>query len=136
MTTGPQPPLRLVRRGAAQALARRSTACSGLCITKLDVLDGLKELQLCTGYKLDGEYTDILPLGADDIDALQAGLRDAGRLERQHGGRHAVRQAAGQCARLYLQRIEQVDGVPIHHDLDQPRPRPSLIMMRHPYLAD
>jgi len=40
---------------------------SGLCITKLDVLDGLKELQLCTGYMLDGRHIDLLPMGADDI---------------------------------------------------------------------
>jgi adenylosuccinate synthase len=58
------------------ALLKRSAqvnGLSGLCITKLDVLDGLKELKLCTGYELDGEITDILPMGADDI-ALQAGL--------------------------------------------------------------
>ena len=32
---------------------------TGLCLTKLDVLDGLKELQLCTGYTMDGEVLDI-----------------------------------------------------------------------------
>jgi adenylosuccinate synthase len=40
---------------------------SGLCITKLDVLDGLKELLLCVGYELDGQQIDILPMGADEI---------------------------------------------------------------------
>jgi adenylosuccinate synthase len=52
------------------ALLKRSAqvnGLSGLCITKLDVLDGLEELRLCTGYELDGELTDILPMGADDI---------------------------------------------------------------------
>ena len=52
------------------ALLKRSAqvnGLSGLCITKLDVLDGLKELLLCTGYELDGEITDILPMGAEDI---------------------------------------------------------------------
>ena len=52
------------------ALLKRSAqvnGLSGLCITKLDVLDGLAELQLCTGYKLDGELIDILPMGADEI---------------------------------------------------------------------
>ncbi|MFM7330451.1 MAG: adenylosuccinate synthase, partial [Brachymonas sp.] len=52
------------------ALLKRSAqvnGLSGLCITKLDVLDGLKELKICTGYVLDGEQIDILPMGADDI---------------------------------------------------------------------
>jgi adenylosuccinate synthase len=40
---------------------------SGLCITKLDVLDGLPEIKICIGYKLDGRDTDILPLDADDV---------------------------------------------------------------------
>jgi len=52
------------------ALLKRSAqvnGLSGLCITKLDVLDGLPELMLCTGYELDGQQIDMLPLGADEI---------------------------------------------------------------------
>ena len=52
------------------ALLKRSAqvnGLSGLCITKLDVLDGLPELKLCVGYELDGRHIDLLPLGADDI---------------------------------------------------------------------
>ena len=40
---------------------------SGLCITKLDVLDGLPEIRICTGYKLAGRVLDVLPLDADEI---------------------------------------------------------------------
>ena len=40
---------------------------TGLCITKLDVLDGLKEIGLCTGYTLDGQKLDVLPRGADAV---------------------------------------------------------------------
>lgn len=40
---------------------------SGLCMTKLDVLDGLKEIGLCVGYKLDGQQLDVLPRGADAV---------------------------------------------------------------------
>ena len=40
---------------------------SGLCMTKLDVLDGLKEIGLCVGYKLDGQHLDVLPRGADAV---------------------------------------------------------------------
>src|SRR5215210_1028755 len=52
--------------GAALKRSIIINGLSGLCITKLDVLDGIEQLQLCTGYELDGEHTDILPLGADE----------------------------------------------------------------------
>src|SRR6188474_1765280 len=52
------------------ALLKRSiiiNGISGLCITKLDVLDGLAEIKICVGYQLSGARIDILPLDADDI---------------------------------------------------------------------
>ena len=118
------------------ALLKRSAqvnGLSGLCITKLDVLDGLKELLLCTGYELDGEITDILPMGAEDIarckpiyETLEGwsdttvGVTDYNKLPIN--------------ARLYLQRIEHVTGVPV--DIVSTSPdRDHTIMMRHPYLA-
>ncbi|MBU3740132.1 MAG: adenylosuccinate synthase, partial [Rhodoferax sp.] len=92
------------------------------------------ELQLCTGYRLDGETTDILPMGADDIARCEpiyetmegwgvstAGMTEFDRLPVQ--------------ARLYLQRIEQVTGVPIHMVSTSPD-RDHTILMRHPFLAD
>jgi adenylosuccinate synthase len=119
------------------ALLKRSAqvnGLTGLCITKLDVLDGIQELQLCTGYELDGEQIDILPLGADEIARCKpvyevlpgwtdstVGVTDYDRLPVN--------------ARLYLQRIEQVTGVPV--DIISTSPdRDHTIMMRHPYLAD
>jgi adenylosuccinate synthase len=53
----------------AAALRRsgRINGLTGLCITKLDVLDGLKELNICTGYTLDGVVIDLLPIGADEV---------------------------------------------------------------------
>ncbi|MEY3207160.1 MAG: hypothetical protein RIS77_533, partial [Pseudomonadota bacterium] len=40
---------------------------TGLCITKLDVLDGIKTIRLCVGYKLDGKTLDVLPRGAEAV---------------------------------------------------------------------
>ena len=118
------------------ALLKRSAqvnGLTGLCITKLDVLDGLKELKLCTGYELDGEFIDILPMGADDIERCKpvyetlegwsdstVGVTDYDKLPVN--------------ARLYLQRIAHVTGVPI--DLISTSPdRDHTIMQRHPYLG-
>ena len=39
---------------------------SGLCITKLDVLDGMEALKICVGYKVDGAFNELLPVGAED----------------------------------------------------------------------
>jgi adenylosuccinate synthase len=52
---------------AALKRAVQINGLSGLCITKLDVLDGMAELKVCTGYKLDGRTVDILPYGAESI---------------------------------------------------------------------
>jgi len=119
------------------ALLKRSAqvnGLSGLCITKLDVLDGLKELLLCTGYELDGEYTDILPMGADEIARCKPVYETLeGWSESTVGITQYDRLPVN--ARLYLQRIEQVTGVPIHMVSTSPD-RDHTIMMRHPYLAD
>ncbi len=119
------------------ALLKRSAqvnGLSGLCITKLDVLDGIKELLLCTGYELDGEITDILPMGAEEI------ARCKPIYETMEGWSDStvgvtVYDKLPVNARLYLQRIEQVTGVPV--DIVSTSPdRDHTIMMRHPYLAD
>ncbi len=118
------------------ALLKRSAqvnGLTGLCITKLDVLDGLKELLLCTGYELDGEKTDILPMGAEEIARCKplyetlpgwsdstVGVTDYARLP--------------QAARNYLERIAEVTGVPIDVISTSPD-RDHTIMMKHPYLA-
>jgi adenylosuccinate synthase len=118
------------------ALLKRSAqvnGLTGLCITKLDVLDGLKELNICVGYELDGEQTDILPMGAEDIarclpvyeilegwSVSTVGVTELAKLPIQ--------------ARLYLQRIEQVTGVPIHIVSTSPD-RDHTILIKHPYLA-
>jgi adenylosuccinate synthase len=119
------------------ALLKRSAqvnGLSGLCITKLDVLDGLKELKLCTGYEVDGEKVDILPMGADDIERCKPVYET---LEGWSESTVGVTQydKLPVAARLYLQRIEQVTGVPIHMVSTSPD-RDHTIMMRHPYLPE
>ena len=106
---------------------------SGLCITKLDVLDGLDELQLCVGYELAGERVDILPLGADDIARCQPIYETLeGWSESTVGVTDYAKLPIN--ARLYLQRIEHATGVPIHLISTSPD-RDHTIMMRHPFLA-
>ncbi len=118
------------------ALLKRSAqvnGLSGLCITKLDVLDGLPELMLCTGYELDGQQIDMLPLGADEI------ARCIPRYERMPGWSEStvgVTEYAQlpAAARRYLERIVEVTGVPIAMISTSPD-RDHTILMQHPFAA-
>ena len=43
-----------------------------MCITKLDVMDGIENINICVGYELpDGSKTDILPCGSDAVETCK-----------------------------------------------------------------
>ena len=104
---------------------------SGLCITKLDVLDGLPQIQVCVGYRLRGQLVDILPLDADDISACEPILETLpGWSESSFGCTEWSQLPAN--ARAYLERIQSLIGVPI--DMVSTGPdRDHTIVLRHPY---
>ena len=106
---------------------------SGLCITKLDVLDKLPEIKVCVGYQLRGQAIDILPLDADDIAACEPVWETfPGWTDSTFG----ITQwdALPVQARAYLQRVQQLIGVPI--DMVSTGPdREHTILLRHPYQA-
>ena len=118
------------------ALLKRSAqvnGLSGLCITKLDVLDGLEDLMLCVGYDLDGERIDLLPMGADDI------TRCKPIYEKMPGWADSTvgvtsYDALPVQARNYLERIAQVTGVPIAMISTSPD-RDHTILVQNPYAA-
>ena len=118
------------------ALLKRSAqvnGLSGLCITKLDVLDGLSELKLCTGYMLDGALTDILPMGADEIARCEPVYESMSGWTQSTVGVTDYQKLPLE-ARLYLERIAQLTGVPIHMVSTSPD-RDHTILMRDPYQA-
>ena len=106
---------------------------SGLCITKLDVLDGLAEIKVCVGYELHGRRIDILPLDADDItDCVPIYDTVLGWTETTAG----VTQwdALPVNARRYLERVQACIGAPIAMVSTGPD-RDHTIVLRHPYRA-
>jgi adenylosuccinate synthase len=104
---------------------------SGLCITKLDVLDGLKEILVCTGYELNGKTTDILPLDADEITACRPIYERFDGWSESSAGATSWGQLPAK-ARAYLERVQQVIGVPI--DMVSTGPdRDHTIVLRHPF---
>ncbi len=106
---------------------------TGLCLTKLDVLDGLPEIKVCVGYELDGKQLDILPLDADEIEACTPIYETfPGWTETTFGMTSWDKLPAN--ARSYLKRVEEVIGAPI--DMVSTGPdREHTILLRHPYKA-
>jgi adenylosuccinate synthase len=104
---------------------------SGLCITKLDVLDGVEAVKICVGYKLEGTFSEILPVGAEELERCHPVYEELpGWMESTVGIK--AYDALPRAARDYLKRIESLAGVPI--DLISTGPeRDETIVMRHPY---
>ncbi|ACB35122.1 Adenylosuccinate synthase [Leptothrix cholodnii SP-6] len=104
---------------------------SGLCLTKLDVLDGLAEIKMCIGYDLGDTKVDILPLDADDIIACQPIYETfPGWTETTFGVTNWDDLPLN--ARRYLERVQAFIGAPI--DMVSTGPdRDHTILLRHPY---
>jgi adenylosuccinate synthase len=104
---------------------------SGLCVTKLDVLDGVETLQVGVGYRVGKETLDILPSGAEALAECEPIYEEIpGWTESTVGIRR--HQDLPKNARNYLKRIEETCGVPI--DLISTGPdREETIVLRHPF---
>mgnify|MGYP001025909410 CR=1 FL=1 len=104
---------------------------SGLCITKLDVLDGLETLQICVGYRCDGEVTEIPPAGAEAYAACEPIYEEMpGWQESTLAIQHYDQLPAN--AQRYLERLGAVVGVPI--DMISTGPdRDETIVLRDPF---
>ena len=106
---------------------------TGLCITKLDVLDGLPELKICTGYLLNGKRVDLLPMGSDEVADCQPILESmSGWTESTVGA--TSHEALPVAARAYLARIEALCEIPIDIISTGPE-RDETILRCHPFGA-
>ncbi|MBC3811188.1 adenylosuccinate synthase [Undibacterium aquatile] len=117
------------------ALLKRSVqinGVSGMCLTKLDVLDGVETLKLCTGYKLGGKIVDIFPVGAEEAAMCEAIYEEMpGWFESTVGAKSM--EALPENARNYIKRIEALVGVPV--DMVSTGPdREETIVLRHPFI--
>jgi adenylosuccinate synthase len=104
------------RTGWFDAVAMRKSAklnsLSGICLTKLDVLDGLPAIGICTGYKLNGTLTDTAPLGAEQYQQCEAIVEEMpGWSGTTAGITHF--DALPENAKTYIKRIEELVGVKV-----------------------
>ncbi|MDP2171679.1 MAG: adenylosuccinate synthase [Rhodocyclaceae bacterium] len=116
---------------AAMKRSIQINGVSGLCVTKLDVLDGIEEMKICIGYKLDGNFTDILPVGADDLERCEPVYESMPGWQDSTVGVKAL-DGLPPAARAYIKRMEEVCGVPV--DMVSTGPdRDETIILRHPF---
>ncbi len=104
---------------------------SALCITKLDVLDHFKTIQLCIGYRLHGKFYDILPSGTNLTEQIEPVFEEIpGWFESISGIKKL--ELLPIKARYYLERITEICGIPI--DIISTGPdRNETIIVRHPF---
>ena len=126
------------RTGWLDAVAVRRAvqinSLSGFCMTKLDVLDGLKEVKICVGYRMpNGDEVDVTPLAAEGWEGIEPiyetlpgwtestfGVKDHSKLP--------------QAALNYIKRVEDVTGVPV--DIISTGPdRSETMILRDPFDA-
>ena len=105
---------------------------SGMCITKLDVMDGIENINICVGYELpDGSKTDILPCGSDAVETCKPIYETMpGWSESTFGVKEYDK--LPENAKAYLKRIEEVCGAPVAIVSTGPD-REETIVLHHPF---
>ena len=104
---------------------------SGLCVTKLDVLDGMETLRLGVGYRIQGVQRDILPFGAELLSECEPVYEDLPGWRESTVGLTRFDELP-QAARRYLQRMEAICEVPIDL-ISTGADRDQTIVRRHPF---
>ena len=104
---------------------------SGLCITKLDVLDGMEKVRLCTGYRIGGAPHEVLPLAAEDAARCEPVYEELPGWQESTVGLSAYDKLPAR-ARAYLERLQSVCGVPMDM-ISTGADRNETIVLRHPF---
>jgi adenylosuccinate synthase len=104
---------------------------SGLCITKLDVLDGLDVVRVAVGYKVRGERRDILPVGAEALAICEPIYEEHAGWKDSTVGVKSFEDLP-KAAQSYLRRLEVLVGAPISIISTGPD-RLETIVLKHPF---
>ncbi len=104
---------------------------SGICFTKLDVLDGLETVRVASGYRINGEVRDILPVGAEALAICEPIYEDHPGWKESTVGVQSFDKLP-KNAQTYLKRLEELVGAPIAIISTGPD-RVETIIQRHPF---
>ena len=111
--------------------ANQINSLSGLCITKLDVLDGLDTIKICKAYQRAGKVIDTLPAGADTIDQCEPIYEELPGWSESTYGLRAVDELP-KNAQAYLNRLEELTETPVKIISTGPD-REETICLEHPF---
>ena len=96
-------------------LVRQTCATSGMngiSLTKLDVLDGFEKIKICTGYQLDGEFLDHLPIATEQQERCVPVYEDMEGWSESTEGARSWNDLPGAAVK-YVRRIEELIGCPV-----------------------
>ena len=110
-----------------------TSGVTGLALTKLDVLDGMEEIKVCTGYKLNGEIIDHSPAGLTDQAAVEPIYETLQGWEGTTRGARSWTQLPGEAVK-YVRRLEELVGKPVALLSTSPE-REDVILVRDPFEA-
>ena len=116
---------------AAMKRSIQINGVSGFCVTKLDVLDGMEEIKVCVGYRVNGTLTDMLPAGAEDAASCEPVYESLPGWQDSTVGIKRYDDLPAK-ARAYLERIEAICGVPVDM-ISTGADREETIVRRHPF---
>jgi adenylosuccinate synthase len=115
-------------------LVRQSMAVSGvtgIALTKLDVLDGLDEIRICTGYRLRGQMLDHLPAHSLDQAAVEPVYETMTGWRESTFGARSWAQLPAQAIK-YIRRVEELIACPVALVSTSPE-REDTILVRDPF---
>jgi adenylosuccinate synthase len=115
-------------------MVRQACAVSGvngLALTKLDVLDGFDEINICTHYMLNGERIDRFPSGMTDQANVQPVFETVKGWSGSTRGARSWTQLPGEAVK-YVRRLEELVGKPVSLLSTSPE-REDVILMRDPF---
>lgn len=104
---------------------------NGLCITKLDVLDGLETLKICVAYRLHGKLIDLIPTGAEQVQACEPIYQELPGWNDSTIGLTQFN-ALPAAAQAYLRHIEKLTQTPIAM-ISTGAERDETILIQHPF---
>ncbi len=104
---------------------------TGICLTKLDVMDGLEKVKICTSYSFKGKQITDLPTGAKDLSECEPMYEEMSGWSESTEGLTKFEKLP-EAAERYIQRLQELVGVPIHIISTGPD-RSQNIVIEHPF---
>ena len=109
----------------------RTSGIDGIALTKLDILDGFEKIEVCTGYRLDGEIIDYLPASQAAQARVEPIYETFDGWEGATGGARSWADLPAQAIK-YVRWIEELIGAPVALLSTSPE-RADTILVHNPF---